>query len=240
MPMDEALHVLASHRVYFAHQSVGDDIIGGAQAILREHPDATIRVVETREPARINGPAFMHFHVGTNEAPHSKNDDLLTVLDSRAHRDSAIVLMKYCYIDVNRDTDAAQLFRGYRALVDSVRTRHPDLRIVHATIPLTIDASGIVPGLKRLLGRTTARELNATRNAFNEMLRREFASEPIFDIAALESTRNTDFTSSTPGESAVPSLQPEYTTDGGHLNEQGARRLAEHLFRVLAATAEAR
>jgi hypothetical protein len=68
------------------------------------------------------------------------------------------------------------------------------------------------------------------------MLRKEYTGkEPIFDLAALEST-NPDGTrlSFTQNGKTAYALVPTYTTDGGHLNEQGRKLVAEQLLIFLA------
>ena len=234
-PIEDAIRQLAVRRVYFGHQSVGGNLMSGVREILKDHADVGLRIVESRAPAAVSGPAFMHFAIGTNEDPDSKNADFVKVLDARPTRDSAIVLMKYCYIDVNAATDIDSVFRGYRTLVAEVKARHPDVTFVHVTMPLTVDAAGPKAAIKRVLGRTTARELNQKRSRFNSLLREEFAGEPIFDLAALEATRTDGSTErvTVDGE-PVFALSSAYTTDGGHLNEIAEREFAGRLLDVLA------
>jgi hypothetical protein len=234
-PLDVALQQLSTRRVYFGHQSVGGNVLQGLQEILREHPDAALRVVESRELGRVSGRAFVHFLVGENENPGSKNADFLRVLSSRSSPDSALVLMKYCYIDVNDATDVDTLFGEYQRTVAQIRTRYPDVTVVHVTMPLTVDAAGPKAAVKRLLGRTTSREINARRSRFNEMMRREFSSEPIFDLATLEAERPDGSLNVTQAAGvSTYSLDPASTTDGGHLNDSASRRVAAALVRVLA------
>jgi lysophospholipase L1-like esterase len=74
------------------------------------------------------------------------------------------------------------------------------------------------------------------RNKFNAMLRHEYAErEPFFDLAKLESTFPDGSQSTfTKDGSIYSSLVPDYTNDGGHLNEKGRRKIAEHLLVYLA------
>jgi len=230
-----ALRALAGRRVYFAHQSVGANLVAGLQTLVAEDSSSRLKLVETHAPASISGPAFIHFLAGRNEDPASKNADFLRVLDARPAPDGGIALMKYCYIDVNPGTDIDALFADYRQLVTRVRERHPDLTIVHVTMPLTTDASGPKAAVKRLLGRVTARELNEKRSHFNALLRSTFAGQPIFDLATLEATHADGRQERvTVRSEPVYALAPEYTTDGGHLNPAAERRFAASLVTVLA------
>ncbi len=77
---------------------------------------------------------------------------------------------------------------------------------------------------------------NIARNDFNKLLFEEFiGKEPLFDIAGIESTgydgKRSAFKKA--GKSFY-SLAPEYTQDGGHLNETGRKRVAEQLLIFLA------
>ncbi len=59
--------------------------------------------------------------------------------------------------------------------------------------------------------------------------------EPIFDIAKIESTFPDGTRSSfTKDGKTYYSMVPEYTYDGGHLNETGRKKVAEQLLILLA------
>ena len=80
----------------------------------------------------------------------------------------------------------------------------------------------------------TSTETNARREAYSNLVRSTYAgSEPVFDIAIIESTR-ANGTRCLDG-TGVPALCPEYTTDGGHLNAAGKGLAARALVRFLAA-----
>ena len=238
MTTDEALRRLSSQRVYFGHQSVGGNLLAGLDTILARQ-SSPLNVVKTRDPASVAGPAFMHFPVGQNEDPASKNADFLRTLDARTSRDSAIALFKYCYIDVNLETDIDALFDGYRQTVEQVKSKHPDVTLVHVTLPLTTGQSGVKGLVKRIIGRPSTWDINQKRNHFNDRLRTAFAGDPIFDLAALESTRpDGSREQATLRGETVYAMAPDYTFDGGHLNPEAQRRFAEQLLKVLASAAQ--
>ena len=235
MTTDEALRRLASQRVYFGHQSVGGNLLAGLDG-LPPNQQSMLKVVQTRDPASVTGPAFVHFPVGRNEDPASKNADFIRMLDARKSRDSAIALFKYCYVDVNLETDIDALFNGYRQTVQEVKSKHPDVTLVHVTLPLTTGQSGVKGFIKRVIGRPSTWDINQRRNRFNDKLRAEFAREPIFDLAALESTRpDGSREQATLRGETVYAMSPDYTPDGGHLNPEAQRLFADHLLKVLAA-----
>jgi hypothetical protein len=77
---------------------------------------------------------------------------------------------------------------------------------------------------------------NHVRAGYNDLLHHEYGGkEPIFDLAALESTGPDRKTHTVRmGGERHPVLVPEYTDDGGHLNALGQRVVAEQLLLFLA------
>jgi len=230
---------VARRPVYFGHQSVGEDITAGLAA-LNDEFDLGLRIVQTRVPAAVAHPAFVHFHAGRNQDPASKNADLLKILAARPRPDHALVLLKYCYVDVDHSTNVAAMFAAYMATVETIRARHPDVTLIHATVPLTTVETPTKARVKRLLGRHTAREDAIARQRYNALMRVAFAGrEPLFDIARLEAAQADGKRSSyTFGEQEIEVLAEENTRDGGHLNQKGQRLVARELLNVLAKTIE--
>jgi hypothetical protein len=153
----------------------------------------------------------------------------------------AIAVCKLCYVDVTPATDVRQLFDLYRRHVDEVRRRHPGITIVHVTLPLTAAEPVLKAVAKRVLGRATGRDLNIKRNDYNRFLCDHYGStDVIFDLAAAESTKPDGSRSCfTVGDETRYTLSPEFTSDGGHLNEPG-RRMAAHEFLLALARASER
>jgi len=230
---------VARHPVYFGHQSVGEDITAGLAAISDEL-NLGLRIVMTRVPSAVAQPAFVHFHAGRNQDPASKNADLLKILAARPRPDHALVLLKYCYVDVDRTTNVAAMFASYMAMIDTIRARYPDVTIIHATVPLTTVETPTKAQVKRLLGRHTAREDAIARQRYNALIRVAFAGrEPLFDIARVEATR-ADGGRETyrAGDQQIEVLADENTRDGGHLNVHGQKIVARELLNLLAKAIE--
>lgn len=229
---------LASTRVYFGHQSVGSNILEGLRELGTARSDHQLSIVRSREPATDSTPAILEFLIGQNGAPETKIDDFAEALARMAAADAGVAMFKFCYLDITPDTDVQQLFQRHREAVRAMRTRHPNLTFVHVTAPLTTLEAGPRYLVKRMLGKATTREANAKRNRFNTLLREEYAGEPIFDLATVESTRpdgsRSFFTS---GTDTIYTLAPEFTDDGGHLNELGRRVAAVELAAVIARAA---
>jgi lysophospholipase L1-like esterase len=95
--------------------------------------------------------------------------------------------------------------------------------------------------IKRILNQTIETDLdNIKRNELNEMLLNEYLDrEPIFDIAAVESTSpGGTRTSFTQNGKKYYVLADDYSRDGGHLNDLGKKVVAEQLLIFLARLSE--
>ena len=146
-------------------------------------------------------------------------------------------LLKFCYVDINANTDAGALFDQYRRAVNELRAGNPRTVFVHATLALTTVQTGPKAWVKRLLGRSAYGTVeNVRRDEYNRLLRATYAGrEPIFDLARIESTApdGTLVTVTWDGVTA-PALSPEYSADGGHLNARGRLLAAREFITVLA------
>lgn len=235
------LEHLRKTKVFFGHQSVGANIVEG----MRELPDEErlpLKVTRVDEPSSVVGPALVEAYIGRNGDPQSKADAFVAALRDGLGREGGVALYKYCYLDVQQNTDIDTLFASYRRAVETVRAAHPEIALVHVTIPLTADEGGVRRLAKAALGKPSGRDLNIKRNAYNERVRQTFAGrDPVFDLARIESTRP-DGTRSyfRSGGEAVYTLAAEYTDDGGHLNRLGRESAARELLRVLAEAAQRR
>ena len=226
---------VTTRRIYFGHQSVGNEIIAGIES-LQSNQRPRLNLVQTKDLVAVAGPALVHFLVGRNEDPTSKNEEFLRVLDARPKPDHPIALLKYCFVDAKSPQDAPSIFEGYRRTVDAIHRRHPDVTVVHVTMPLTTTESAFRARVKRWLGRQVNRDLSIKRQAYNALLRATYEGrEPIFDIAEVESSRDDGSRSffMNAGDT-VFTMAPEYTYDGGHLNELGRKRVATHFLDILA------
>jgi hypothetical protein len=114
----------------------------------------------------------------------------------------------------------------------------PETVFVHFTVPLKTNNESWKTQLKKLMGKQKLWEYadNIQRNAYNRMLLEEYqGKKPVFDLATMESalsegTRvNFDFNGT-----SYYALAKEYTKDGGHLNENGSKRVAAALIDFLA------
>lgn len=228
---------LTTKKIYFGHQSVGDNILLGLREVLAAHPEIKLRIQERAELTTPTKPGLIHSYVGTNELPHSKNDAFVNAVGDKLRNNVDVAFFKYCYVDINSSSDAVGLFQTYRRTMDELKRRNPKVTFIHITAPLTTTQVGWKATVKKLLGRAPGGYPdNARRAEFNDLMRKEYAGkEPLFDLAMLEATRR-DGTLSTyeyDGRRYM-SLAPEYSDDGGHLNATGRKYIAENLLLFLA------
>lgn len=232
------LERLARKRIYFGHQSIGANIVGGLEALVRERPDLGMQVVRTRDPAAFEKAIFGHDSVGANHDARAKIADFAATLEGGLGAKTDIAFFKFCYVDIEADTDVEQLFAEYRDRLAALRGEFPRTRIVHVTTPLSVVQTGPKAFVKKLIGKKRwGADANVQRNRFNDLMRREYQGrEPLFDLAAIEATRP-DGTVATFEEQGrdFPMPAAEYVSDGKHLNDAGARRVAAHLLKTLAA-----
>lgn len=232
---DKELASLETKKIFFGHQSVGDNILRGVHDLILRDPRIKLRIVNSPNPETVSGPALVDYHVGQNGTPESKNDDFAAIIAKGFGTQGGIAILKYCFVDIDGSTDVQEMFHAYQSRIDVLRQRYPLLRIVHTTVPLTTVEPAPVAWLKSVLGKRTYRDANSKRQEFNQLLRSTYANrDPIFDLAQVESTRPDGSRSYFRAHGqTVETLVPEYAADSGHLNELGRRAAAERLIRVL-------
>jgi hypothetical protein len=223
---DAALHGqlerLARERVFFAHQSVGQNLLEGLGR-LADAQGVRLRIEDLR--------------VAENGDPLLKLRNFERAVDERAGA-LDVAMLKFCYVDIGEDTDVAALFEQYRTTLRRLQVRHPRLTFVHVTVPLTVAQGGVKALAKQLLGRHPYGTVeNLKREEYNALLRAAYLGrEPLFDLARVESVGpdGRPVTVTWKGRRA-PALAPQYSADGGHLNAAGSAAGARELVRVLAA-----
>ena len=229
----DELSVAATKRVIFAHQSVGNDILDGVNAVSAA-AGVPLNVVETRvAPADSKG--IFHFKVGTNGEPLGKIKEFQASLAQSPLSDIDVALVKLCYIDFNSGTDVAQVASAYVQTVEDLQSQHPQTRFVAITTPLTTIQTGPKAWVKSLLGKTPAGYVeNAKREEFNAVLRQKFDAGRLFDVAKLESQAGAEPVVFDYEGRSHQALDPELTYDGGHLNDNGKRIVGSAFVKFLA------
>jgi len=231
------LKTLSRSRIFFAHMSVGYNILDGVKAIGQDF-SAGLPLVETDDPSQMAKPGLYHARLGFNGDPFAKIRSFESQVAKIAPANPDIVLMKLCYVYILAERNTPDLFEAYRQSMDRLEKRYPDIRFIHCTVPLTSEPTTvkrkIKSAVKSLLGKTTWVHDNTARMEFNTRLRQQYPSDRIFDIAMAEAvTPDGRLTFAQSGQTRVPALCRGFTNDGGHLNETGSRRVAEQFMMSL-------
>jgi hypothetical protein len=211
-----ALQTLAARAIYFGHQSVGSNIMDGVQALINATAGTVPRVQNTSSAAAMQKGVFAHAGNGTNGDPIGKTTAFRATIQGGVGARVDIAFVKFCYVDFGGSTDVAAVFADYRSTMAALKSAYPGVRFVHVTVPL----------------ETGANAGNVVRERFSELVRGTFGgSEPVFDLAKVESTRPDGSTESFNG---VRALVAAYSSDGGHLNATGAEVVSKALVLYLA------
>ena len=235
---NEKWQELAKKRIYFGHQSVGLNIIEGVKNLINEYPDIKLNIIETKKSVE-NGGAFMHSRVGENRKPATKIKDFVNIINQELGTVPDAAALKFCYVDVYDQIDENEIFRQYQKAMADLRREHQSLIIIHFTMPLRTQPISWKTKAKLLLGKNPWEFTdNIKRNQFNKLLLAEYqGKEPVFDLAGFEATaldgRKTSFEYQ--GHKYL-AMDPEYSSDGGHLNPKGEEWIATNLLLFLVNT----
>ncbi len=228
---------LTSKKIFFAHQSVGFDIIDGIKNVTTG-ATGKFNIVELKNISPLTAPGFYHSRVGKNTDPISKIDDFVRQMDEGIGNSADIAFFKLCFVDIRPETDIKKVFSHYTKTMVVLKKKYPQTKFVHLTVPLNTTIVTWKTKVKVMLKKKEIWEYdgNVRKNEYNALLRHQYAGkEPIFDLAYYESlypdqSRASFFLN---GQTFYD-LAPEYTYDDGHLNEKGRQWVAEHLLNFLA------
>lgn len=233
----ETLEKLSGKKIFFGHKSVGNNIIDGINIVLSEFDRLSIKVIETDDISSYSTGVFAHSKLGENSFPKTKFDSFFNVLQNESNKDLDIAFVKLCFVDIKQDTDINELFEYYKKTIFEIKSKFPNIKIVHCTVPLNALRLTWKTKIKDLLGKDNIWEYDSfiNRQIYNEMIVEEYSgTDPIFDIARIESTYPDGRTSSFTRKGKVYyTLIPDYTSDGGHLNDYGKKIVAEKLLLFL-------
>ena len=230
------LQILEKARIYFGHQSVGFNLMDGVADLMKEAGDEKLHIIELSSQANLPEYYFSHGRVGKNTEPITKCDAFAGVLNKEFADSLDIAYLKFCYVDMRENDNPHELFEYYKKTIDSIKLKHPNLMIMHVTLPLTKVQSGWKVPLKKILGKEIdGYKDNIKRAEYNALLKNYYKDEPIFDLSTVESTYPDGSRESFEVDGKTYyALIPEYTYDGGHLNELGRQLAAKGMLHVLA------
>jgi len=228
---------LAGEKIFFAHQSVGFNIIDGLKGVMEKNPAICLHFVEGNDVALFDQPVFAHSRIGKNTIPETKIDQFKELLQQGIGEMADIAILKLCYVDVTGRTDVDALFDRYQEMVKEIKKQFPSLTLIHCTVPLKTVRTTWKTHLKNLLGRDAWEYAdNIKRNEYNSLMLQYYeGKEPVFDIARYESLCSEDtMTSFTAKGQEYLAMNPACSSDGGHLSSAGKKVVAEKFLLFLA------
>ena len=213
---------LSQKRFFFGHQSVGYNIIEGVKMNLSDNPDININIVEIDSSTNFNHPVLAHSKNGQNHDPKSKIDGFVKIMKGGMGDQVDVAAFKFCYVDFKEGTDIDGIFKYYKTKMDELSSKYPNTKIIHITVPLRTTQKGIKRLAYRLLGREIGIEDNLARLRFNTLIRNNFNNQLVFDLAQIESTHSDGQREFDEVKNEkIYSLVQNYSSDGGHLSEEG-------------------
>jgi len=233
--LDSSLKLIQDKKIFFGHQSVGQNIISGLEDLCVKLSDCKLNVMTIDDYTEQHESFFLHARIGRNANPYEKCDDFSTYLRTYELKNFDIALMKFCYVDINLETDILALFNYYNRKIEILQEKYPNLIFIHVTVPLVEENNFWKKTLLKLSGKADNVALqNINREKFNNILRQKYKHLAIYDLARIESTfsdgKRNEYSYN--GE-VYYSMINEYTSDGGHLNDLGEELSAIGLIEAI-------
>jgi hypothetical protein len=234
---ETAMKALGSKRILFGHQSVGSNILSGVEELKSGGTNIFLNVFKADAAGSANKAGLHHFSVGKNGDPFAKIDDFEKRIRGGLGSNVDVAFFKFCYVDMEASTEITKIFIHYQKVMEGLKKDYPSVRFAHVTVPLVTVQTGPKAWVKKIIGKPLhGVEDNYKRNEFNKLLLAAYGEkDPIFDLAKVESsypdgTRARGMS----GGKEIFVMAPEYTTDGGHLNEIGRQEAAAEFLQFLA------
>ncbi len=233
----ENIKTVAKVKIFFGHQSVGQNIVDGLSGIVKESGDTSFHIINVHKTEKLPKFYFAHTKVGKNRKPETKCTDFAGIIENNLAKDGLqYAFLKFCFVDITEKTDIGAVFDRYRKTIDSLKMQFPQIHFIHFTVPLKTKTKGTKAWLKRLFGILGKREINnMQRFRYNQLLKKNYHAEPVFDIASIESTYPDGSRETfTKNNKTYYAMLDGYSSDGGHLNAIGRKQVAGKLLSFLA------
>jgi len=230
------LGTVSRTKVFFGHQSVGMNVLGGVPDIYTARGMAAPAIEQGGTRPGEDGGFVGHAFIGENENPLLKIQDFDAKMRSGIGQQIDVAMMKLCYVDITSETDVDALFATYRETIAALERDFPKVTFVRVTVPLTTEQGQLSKLRARLTGSSRYGPAeNASRERLNTLIRRQYVGGHLFDLAAVEST-------APDGSRATGTYQGHqyyrlyhgYASDYGHLNGEGARVAATAWLKAIA------
>lgn len=213
------LESVARLRIFFGHQSVGMNVLEGVPGVYQEF---ALSAPEVNDGVPLPDGSFGNAWIGTSGQPETKIDDFEAWIRDRGVGTAAdVAYMKLGFLDIDRNSDVEAVFASYRTKMAEVERDFPDVTFLHVTVSVTAWDVQDALAIER----------------YNTLMREEYgATGRLFDLATVLSTRPDGSRVSGVTEDGEEYYQAYngYTSDGGHLNEQGKQVSATEMLKTLA------
>lgn len=228
-------------RVFFAHQSIGENILNGLPAALASEGLPAPRVVSPDDGSSTEGGVFMHALIGTNGDPLGKIADFQTYVSQVSKAGIDIAILKLCYVDFETSTDVKKVFAAYSSAMERLEAQYPDITFIYTTTPLTAKGSPAnAVNANNVHGLADASQsgmpIEAVREKYNALVRDRYRDTGrLFDIAALEASVDDGKVMAQEYKGDLHyAMNPELAdTDREHLNSTGSKRLGKKLLELI-------
>ncbi len=226
---EEIIETIKSDKILFAHQSVGQNIIDGI-SILSKQNNWGLNIKKNEE---INNGGIYHVMIGENEKPYLKISEFKRVVEKNSNN-LDIAIFKFCYVDVDEETNVEKLFNAYVDLVNEIEKKYPQIKLIKTTIPIRVINNSFTAKAKRFLGLNVWGDKAAyNRENYNNLVRKKYGKDDLFDIALIESSfKNKSNKVSTP-YGYLFSMDEAISSDGSHLNQVGKLYIANELLNLI-------
>ena len=236
------LRELSCKKIFFGHQSIGFNIIDGINDIMNDNPELKLNIVEYNNLSDFNSSNFIHAAEGNNTKPDTKLDAFSEHIKEGIGGIADFAFLKLCYVDITADSDVNKIFDYYRSSMEHLKQLYPETTFIHITVPIVSQKIDIITELTNMIKRIIGKSVNEIyrnnikRSQFNDLMIEKYeGKEPIFDFARVESMLLDGTRQYHELDGYIYySMIPEYTDDGGHLNEKGRRFVAEQFIIFLA------
>lgn len=204
---------IANQTWLFTHASVGGNIIKGMTALNRENSDSFLFKINTFNPSSSASLADLQsgsvYHASRGNPGWQKKYDIFDTLIRTAKPTATklIAMDKLCYIDQAASADT------YLKMMTKLEKDFPQITFVYTTMPI----------------KTGNNRQNLQRQQYNDTIRQHISKHGglLYDIADIEAhTPQGDAQTFKADGESCQMLCENYTRDGGHLNDEGAKQVA--------------
>jgi len=224
---DADILAAAALDVYFEHASVGQNIVGGIDALAIAQPRYTSGRTSSPSPAWYDSNNGLGDNDRGNPGASAKISGFTNSMDASSGLLPSkldVATYKFCWIDLDGNdddpTDGTALFNAAKAAMEILQADYPGVVFVWWTMPIERDSA------------------YTERQEYNDAVRAYCSSNDqwLLDIADLESHNDSGVAQLDGSNREL--LYDEYTDDGGHLNAAGSQKLAKAYWKLLAEIAK--